>query len=132
MAQNPLYARSEENSYIDTLIMKLLKSSMEKENDDHDVFGAYVAMEMRNLKTSDAQQKLRGEIRDSISRIVCEESMNTTNNTKTSNLELKIIDDDLKREDNILKTNLSSSSENHLDVEPVSQEKTKNSWELIN
>jgi len=129
MAQNSLNFRSEEGSYMDTLIMKLLKSSMEKENDDHDVFGAYVAMEMRNLKTSDAQKKLRGEIRDSISRIVCEESMTTIDHTKTSNSELKIIDNDLKIEDNLLKPN---SSENHHNVDIVSQEKTKNSWELIN
>jgi len=85
MAQNSLYFRSEESSYIDTLIMKLLKSSMEKENDDHDVFGAYVAMEMRNLKTSDAQNKLRGEIRDSISRVVREESMTKIDHKKNPN-----------------------------------------------
>jgi len=132
MAQNSLYVRSEEKSYIDTLIMKLLKSSMEKENDDHDVFGAYVAMEMRNLKTSEAQKKLRGEIRDSISRVVCEESMTTIENAKNPNLDIKKIDGDLNREDNILKTNLSYSSENQLDVDNISQEKIKNSWELIN
>jgi len=129
MAQNFLNVRSEEGSYIDTLIMKLLKSSMEKENDDHDVFGAYVAMEMRNLKTSDAQKKLRGEIRDTISRIVCEESITTNDHTKTPNLELKIIDNDLRKEDKNLKTN---SSENHHDVDTVSQKKIKSSWELIN
>lgn len=131
MAQNSLCFRPEESSYIDTLIMKLLKSSMKKENDDHDVFGAYVAMEMRNLKTSDAQNKLRGEIRDSISRVVREESM-TTIDHKKPNLEFKKIDNDLKTEDNLLKTNLSYSSENHLDVNTISQEKIKNSWELIN
>lgn len=129
MAQNSLNVCCEEGSYIDTLIMKLLKSSMEKENDDHDVFGAYVAMEMRNLKTSDAQKKLRGEIRDIISQVVREESMTTIDLTKTPNLELKIIDSDLKIEDNLLKTN---SSENHHGMGTVSQEKTKNSWELIN
>jgi len=83
MAQNSLYFRHEEKSFIDTLIMKLLKSSLEKENDDHDVFGAYVAMEMRNLKTSDAQNKLRGEIRESISRVAREESMSTIVHKKT-------------------------------------------------
>jgi len=104
---------------------------MEKENDEHDVFGAYVAMEMRNLKTSDAQKKLRGEIRDSISRVIREESM-TTIDRKNPNLEIKKIDNDLNRQDNLLKTNLSSSSENHHDVVPISPEKIKNSWELIN
>jgi len=44
----------------------------------------------------------------------------------------KKIDNDLKREDNLLKTNLCYSSENHLDVDTISQEKRKNSWELIN
>lgn len=131
MAQNSLYFRSEENSYIDTLIMKLLKSSMEKENDDHDVFGAYVAMEMRNLKTVDAQKKLRGEIRDSISRVIREESI-TTIDKQNPNLEIKKIDNDLKKQDNLLKTNLSSSSENHLDGVPISPEKRTNSWELLN
>jgi len=104
---------------------------MEKENDDHDVFGAYVAMEMRNLKTVDAQKKLRGEIRDSISRVIREESI-TTIDKQNPNLEIKKIDNDLKKQDNLLKTNLSSSSENHLDGIPISPEKRTNSWELLN
>lgn len=105
---------------------------MEKENDDHDVFGAYVAMEMRNLKTSDAQEKLRGEIRDSISRVVREESMTKINHEKNPDLEFKEIDNDLKREDNLLKTKLGFSSETYPDVDTISQEKKNNNWEFIN
>lgn len=70
-----------ENSYINTLIMKLLKSSLEKENDDHDIFGAYVAMEMRNLKNFKAQTLLRTEIRNAISRVISKESTTTNEHT---------------------------------------------------
>jgi len=93
MAQNSLNVCSDcskEGTYIDRLLMTLFKSSMGIEKDDNDVFGAYVAMEMKNLKTSDAQTKLRKEIQDSISRVVREESMTTIDLTKTLNSVLKI------------------------------------------
>jgi len=61
--------------------MKLLKSSLEKENDDHDIFGAYVAMEMRNLKNFKAQTLLRTEIRNAISRVISKESTTTNEHT---------------------------------------------------
>uniref|UniRef100_A0A2S2Q4X7 C3 and PZP-like alpha-2-macroglobulin domain-containing protein 8 n=1 Tax=Sipha flava TaxID=143950 RepID=A0A2S2Q4X7_9HEMI len=73
--KNCLLFDSGDKSSMNSLIMTLLKSSLEKENDDHDVFGAYVAMEIRNLKSSDLQTKLRAKIRDSISQIVNEDSM---------------------------------------------------------
>lgn len=120
--------------------MKLLKSSLEKENDEHDVFGAYVAMEMRNLQSSDAQKKLRGEIRDSISRIVQQESVTTIDqkksvptidHTNTSNLRFKIDENNSKREDDLFKINNSSSAD-IFNVDTVSQKNGNNSWELIN
>jgi len=78
---------------------------MKKESDDHDIFGAYVAMEIRNLHTTDAQIKLRGQIRDYISQIVREDFMAVINQNR--------LKDGLK-------------------VETVSQEKKKDSWEFIN
>lgn len=99
MAHHYLCLHCKDSSYIETLIQSL-KTSLEKESDDHDVFGAYVAMEMRNLKTTDAQTKLRGEIRDCISRVIREDLMNRLN-------------DGLK-------------------MDTVSQEKKKDTWELIN
>ncbi|XP_060838903.1 uncharacterized protein LOC132920491 isoform X1 [Rhopalosiphum padi] len=80
-------------------------NKMKKESDDHDIFGAYVAMEIRNLHTTDAQIKLRGQIRDYISQIVREDFMAVINQ-------------------NHLKDGLK--------VETVSQEKKKDSWEFIN
>lgn len=122
MSHNSIHLQSNEKSYIDTLIMKLLKSSLEKENDDHDVFGAYIAMEMRNLKTSDAQAKLRTEIRDTISRIVREESMTTPQAVYYPPL------------NELTKSNLDDSSTNNDKVNDISHEKRtrKPSWELIN
>lgn len=116
--------------------MKLLKSSLEKENDDHDVFGAYVAMEMRNLKTSDLQKKLRGEIRDAISRVACDESISTMNHTSYPNL-LKPykIDDNSKEKDDIPKLNKDDSTSNITeDYDFVAHEKKNRnpSWELVN
>lgn len=97
--------------------MKLLKTSLEKENDDHDVFGAYVAMEMRNLKTSDEQKKLRGEIRDAISRVV--NNKHNANNSK---------------ELDVSKCDLTDLSANNIKVADAAHEKLKrktDSWELI-
>lgn len=119
MTQNSSYFRPEENSYIDTLIMKLLKTSLEKENDDHDVFGAYVAMEMRNLKTSDKQKRLRAEIRDAISRVENVENNKHVNNPK---------------ELDGSKYDLTDLSANNIEVADVAHEKLKrktDSWELI-
>ncbi|XP_050539650.1 uncharacterized protein LOC126904566 isoform X3 [Daktulosphaira vitifoliae] len=67
---------------LNVLILDLLKNYIEKPSDDHDVFGAYVSMEMRNLKTPNAQKKLRTEIRNAISRVVKEETlMNITDSS---------------------------------------------------
>lgn len=116
--------------------MKLLKSLLEKENDDHDVFGAYVAMEMRNLKTSDLQKKLRGEIRDAISRVACDESISTINHTSYPNL-LKPykIDDNSKEKNDNTKLNKDDSTSNITQEDDfVANEKRtrKPSWELVN
>lgn len=112
--------------------MKLLKSSLEKENDKHDIFGAYVAMEMRNLKTSDAQIQLRSEIRDAISRIVREESMTINKNMCYSNL--KESDNNLTKTHNFSKSNQNVSSGNDVNVDHTAHIKKtrKLSWELIN
>lgn len=114
--------------------MKLLKSSLEKENDDHDVFGAYVAMEMRNLKSSDLQKKLRGEIRDAISRVACDESVFTINPSYPNLSKPYKIDDSLKGKDDTPKQNKDDSMSNITEDEFVVNEKKtrKPSWELIN
>lgn len=108
--------------------MKLLKSSIEKENDDHDVFGAYVSMEIRNLKTSKAQEKLRTEIRDAISRIVREESTTVNDGTCFSNLnknseEQKKID----LSNSSLTSNINNCDDSFFDKKKI----RKSSWELI-
>lgn len=115
---------------MNSLVMTLLKSSLEKENDDHDVFGAYVAMEIRNLKSSDLQTKLRGKIRDSISQIINEDSMIRSELTGNSNLNRE---GDNANED-LSKCNTKDSSPNNESVDDVSHERKirKNSWELIN
>jgi hypothetical protein len=110
--------------------MTLLKSSLEKENDDHDVFGAYVAMEIRNLKSSDLQTKLRAKIRDSISQIVNEDSMIKNELTGNSNLNNEgdnVIED-------ISKRNTKDSSANNESMDGMSHERKirNNSWEFIN
>lgn len=116
--------------------MKLLKSSLEKENDDHDVFGAYVAMEMRNLKTPDLQKKLRGEIRDAISRMVCDESVSKIQQASYPNLlKPNEIDDSSKVKDDIQKLNKADSTSNITKEDDfvANEKKTKEpSWELVN
>jgi len=116
------------------LVMQVLKSSLEKENDDHDVFGAYVAMEMRNLKTSDAQIRLRTEIRDAISRIVHEDSMDT-NDHRMCHLKYNKTDEfSVKNFDQSSESSQSDSSENNSSVDKITCAKKlkKTSWELIN
>lgn len=129
MDQSSLRFDSGDKSSMDSLIMTLLKSSLEKENDDHDVFGAYVAMEMRNLKRSDLQTKLRTQIRDSISQIVKEESMIISENTGNPNLNEKS-----DKTVDLSKCSIKDSSANNESVDYVSHERKirKNSWELIN
>lgn len=108
--------------------MKLLKSTLEKENDDHDIFGAYVAMELRNLKTFDAQTKLRTEIRNAISQVVCKESTATNEHTgypvliRNDENQKKLLNDHSEFD-------LDGPSENNLDNEIRTR---KYSWELIN
>lgn len=132
ITQNTLNSCSGEHFHVDTLVMKLLKSSLEKENDEHDIFGAYVAMEMRNLKTSDAQIQLRTEIRDAISRIVREESMTINKNMCYSNS--KETDNNLTKTHNFSKSSQNVSSGNDANVDPTTHIKKtrKLSWELIN
>lgn len=129
MDQSSLRIDSGDKSSMDSLIMTLLKSSLEKENDDHDVFGAYVAMEMRNLKRSDLQTKLRTQIRDSISQIVKEESMIISENTGNPNLNEKS-----DKTVDLSKCSIKDSSANNESMDYVSHERKirKNSWELIN
>lgn len=129
VSQNSLHFQSNEKSYIDTLIMKLLKSSLEKENDDHDVFGAYIAMEMRNLKTSDAQAKLRTEIRDTISRFVREESV-----TALQAVCYPPLNEVSKKLNDLAESNLDDSFTNNAKTDDKSDQKRtrKPSWELIN
>jgi len=107
--------------------MKLLKSSLEKENDDHDIFGAYVAMEMRNLKTSDAQALLRTEIRNAITRVVSGKSMAANEHTGYPVLIKK---DEKPKELNkdLSESDLSDSSTNNLDNVPSEIRKRKPSW----
>lgn len=111
---------SGENSYINTLIMELLNTSLKKENDEHNIFGAYVAMEMRNLKTSDEQKKLRAEIRDAISRVENLENIKYYVNNQ------KKLDDS--------KNNPTVTSPSNIEVANVCHEQLKtkkDSWELI-
>lgn len=112
--------------------MKLLKSSLEKENDEHDVFGAYVAMEMRNLKTSYAQIRLRTEIRDAISRIVHEESK--TINEHMCHSSLKETDNNLTKIHDFSKfsQNVTLETDANADHTDYTKRTRKLSWELIN
>lgn len=129
MTENSIHFRSSENSYVDTIIMKLLKSSIEKENDDHDVFGAYVSMEMRNLKTPKAQERLRTEIRDAISRVIRDES-NIMNDISTCYPNsIKTVD----KHEELDHSSGSLESNNNCDDSSTGQNKIrKTSWELIN
>lgn len=133
MAQNNLQFCSKEHSYMDTLVSKLLKSSLEKANDDHDVFGAYVAMELRNLKTSDAQIKLRLKITDAISQVVRTECMTTVEQFNNPSLNEKHNE---PKELNDL-TNSCATNEptvNNVEEKNLSNEKRMScpSWEFIN
>lgn len=112
---------------MDSLIITLLKSSLEKENDDHDVFGAYVAMELRNLKNSDLQTKLRTKIRDSISQIVNENSMIISEQTGNSNLNKK---GDNSIED-LSKCHIKDSSPNNESLDVSGEERIRNDWAFI-
>jgi len=111
--------------------MKLLKSSLEKENDDHDIFGAYVAMEMRNLKTSDAQTLLRTEIRNAISRVVSKESTATNEHTGYPVL-IKRDETPKELNNDLSESDLSDSSANDLDNVSCKIRKKKPSWIFIN
>lgn len=116
--------------------MELLKSSIEKKKDDHEVFGSYVAMEMRNLKTTASKIKLRAEIRDAISRVVAEDSTNTNSDKtppcfdETGSIEV------LEKKDKSLKSNKSNeSSKPNADVDNVfcnSSRSRNSSWDFIN
>lgn len=123
MTQNYLNFCSEEKSYIDSLESKMLNTSL-KNNDDHTIFGAYVAMEMRNLKTSTAQIKLRGEIRDAISRVVLEECAAEVNDSSDFKLNEK---DNNAQEIN----DANGSSANCIRTDHEKRIRSP-SWELIN
>lgn len=129
MTQNTLH--SEENSCIDTMLIKLLKRALDKENDDHGIFGAYVAMELRNLKKLEAQIKLRSEIVNTISRVVYKESATATEHPGYPKLNDQV--DKLKKQLNDLqKSNVIETSENNVEEDDAPFIITrKHSWELL-